>query len=147
MGTRARLRGRQNRFGFAVESYDLGDAHDTADFAPVYPASEELPQKQLRGLVEARSWTSVPMGIRCRPASSPRTGCRCVPTRWSHFIARARLDEAERGRRRLAFDELLVLQLALARRAAEREALVAQRSPPPGELVGALPRGAPVHAH
>ena len=48
-----RLRGRQNRFGFAVESYDLGDTHDTADFAPVYPASEELSQKQLRGLVEA----------------------------------------------------------------------------------------------
>ena len=39
------------------------------------------------------------------------------------------------GRRRLAFDELLVLQLALARRAAERERLVAEALPPPGELL------------
>src|SRR5262249_9577292 len=40
-GTQLRLRGRSNRFGFAVESYDIGAAHDTVDFAPVYPASEE----------------------------------------------------------------------------------------------------------
>ncbi len=45
------------------------------------------------------------------------------------------LDEAEEGRSRLAFDELLVLQLALARRAAEREQLVAAALPAPGELI------------
>ena len=52
-------------------------------------------------------------------------------------------DEAERSRRRLALDELLTLQLALRRRAAEREVLVAEPLPPPAELVsryrGALP--------
>ena len=41
-GTRIRLRGRANRHGFAVSSYDLEGDGATADFAPVYPASEEL---------------------------------------------------------------------------------------------------------
>ena len=46
------------------------------------------------------------------------------------------LEEAEEGRQRLAFDELLVLQLALARRTAEREEQVAAALPEPGELIG-----------
>ena len=44
-------------------------------------------------------------------------------------------DEAETARRRLALDELLTLQLALRRRTAEREVLVADPLPPPAELV------------
>src|SRR5262245_51188639 len=32
-GTRVRLRGKPNRFGFQVYSYDVGDAAETADFA------------------------------------------------------------------------------------------------------------------
>ena len=40
------------------------------------------------------------------------------------------------ARRRLALDELLTLQLALRRRVAEREALVAEPLPPPAELTG-----------
>ena len=32
-GTRLRLRGRRNRFGFQVSSYDVGEAAQTADFA------------------------------------------------------------------------------------------------------------------
>ena len=43
-------------------------------------------------------------------------------------------DDAERARRRLALDELLTLQLALRRRAREREELVAEPLPPPAEL-------------
>src|SRR6478735_195118 len=49
-GTKVRLRGKPNRYGFQVESYDLGEATETADYAPVYPASEALAQKQLRAL-------------------------------------------------------------------------------------------------
>jgi len=135
-GTPVRLRGRPNRFGFAVESYDLGDAHDTADFAPVYPASEELAQKQLRGLV-----TAALAHVRCEgdPLPAALAAGEGLAGRADALIALhqpASLDEAEEGRRRLAFDELLVLQLALARRAAERELLVASALPPPGELVG-----------
>jgi ATP-dependent DNA helicase RecG len=46
------------------------------------------------------------------------------------------LAEAEAGRRRLAFDELLLLQIWLARRRRERESEVAPALGPPGELVG-----------
>jgi len=133
-GARVRLRGRQNRFGFAVDSYDLDETHDTADFAPVYPASEELSQKQLRGLVEAALADARAEGDPLPAALRAREG---LPLRADAVVAVHRprsLAEAEEGRRRLAFDELLVLQLALARRAAEREALVATALPVPGEF-------------
>ena len=44
-GTRLRLRGKQNRFGFQVATYDVGEACETADFAPVYPSTADLAQK------------------------------------------------------------------------------------------------------
>ena len=134
-GVRARLRGRQNRYGFAVDSYDLGDAADTADFAPVYPSTEDLAQKQLRSVSEAALGAAgaggdlLPAGLRVAEG---------LPLRADALVALHRprtLAEAELGRQRLAFDELLTLQLALRRRAAEREALVADALPPPGELV------------
>src|SRR5579871_4457755 len=42
-GTPIRLRGKLSRYGFEVKSYDIGEAKRTADFAPVYPASEQIP--------------------------------------------------------------------------------------------------------
>src|SRR6059058_530837 len=50
-GMRVRLRGRLGRYGFDVKSYDVGDGDATADFAPVYPASEEITAKKLRDVV------------------------------------------------------------------------------------------------
>jgi ATP-dependent DNA helicase RecG len=44
-------------------------------------------------------------------------------------------DEAERARERLAFEELLVLQIGIARRAAERERTLAPSLGDPGELI------------
>ncbi len=135
-GTRVRLRGRRNRYGFNVTSYDLeGDEAQTADFAPVYPSSEELAQKTLRGLAETAL-----AHARDEPDPLPATllAAEGLPLRADALNALHRprsLAEAEAGRRRLAFDELLLLQLALARRAAEREALVAEALPPPGELI------------
>ncbi len=52
-GTRVRLRGKPSRYGFQVATYDLGEVTETADYAPVYPASEALAQKQLRAIVGA----------------------------------------------------------------------------------------------
>ncbi|MGB8352004.1 MAG: OB-fold nucleic acid binding domain-containing protein, partial [Gaiella sp.] len=52
-GTRLRLRGKPNRYGFQVSTYDIGDAAQTADFAPVYPSTADLAQKTLRSLSEA----------------------------------------------------------------------------------------------
>ena len=50
-GTQVRLRGKLSRYGFEVKSYDVGEAKRTADFAPVYPASEQIPSARLRELV------------------------------------------------------------------------------------------------
>ena len=52
-GIHVRLRGKLGRFGFDVRSYDIGEARATADFAPVYPAAEEIAAKTVRRAVEA----------------------------------------------------------------------------------------------
>jgi ATP-dependent DNA helicase RecG len=129
-GTRLRLRGKRNRFGFQVSSYDVGDAAQTADFAPVYPATADLAQKTLRSL------TDQVLGL-ARAGGEPlpgRTRAEAeLPLRADALVALHRPrseEEAERGRRRLALDELLTLQLALRHRAAERELLVAEPLPP-----------------
>ena len=134
-GTHVRLRGQQNRFGFAVKSYDLNGGSATADFAPVYPASEEVSAAKLRDLV-----ASALQHARDRPDPLPASvkTQRELPRRADALVAVHQprsLAEAEQGRQRLAFDELLVLQLALARRAAEREEAVAAALPKPAELI------------
>src|SRR5262249_47118569 len=134
-GTRVRLRGKLNRFGFQVESYDLGEVAETADYAPVYPASEALAQKQLRALVgEALQYARA--GGDPLPAALAAQESLPLRADWLVALHRPRTPaEAEEGRRRLAFDELLTLQLALARRTAERKLLVAEALPPAGELL------------
>jgi ATP-dependent DNA helicase RecG len=134
-GTKVRLRGKPNRYGFQVESYDLGEATETADYAPVYPASEALAQKQLRSLVAAALEHVRAEGdaLPSQLAVSERLPLRADALVALHHPRSP--EEAEEGRRRLAFDELLVLQLALARRTAERERLVAEALPPAGELL------------
>ena len=134
-GTRVRLRGQPNRFGFAVRSFDLNGGTATADFAPVYPASEEVSAAKLRELV-----TTALAHARDHPDALPASlkATRSLPLRADAVVAVHRprsLEEAEQGRCRLAFDELLVLQLALARRTAEREHLVAAALSAPGELI------------
>ena len=135
-GTHVRLRGTTNRYGFQVRSYDLNGGSATADFAPVYPASEEVASAKLRELVEA----ALPFaGDRPDPLPASLKAERGLPLRRDALRALHRpgsLDEAEEGRRRLAFDELLTLQLALVRRAAELDDAVAAALPAPGELIG-----------
>jgi ATP-dependent DNA helicase RecG len=132
-GTRVRLRGRQGRFGFDVKSHDVGDASATADFAPVYPASEEITPKKLRELVEAALPPALvdplPAGLKQREGLPQRGDAL-----WALHRPRS-LEEAEAGRRRLAFDELLVLQIGIARRRRERESEVAPALGRPGEPI------------
>jgi ATP-dependent DNA helicase RecG len=132
-GTAVRLRGRQGRYGFDVRSFDIGNGQATADFAPVYPASEEITAKKLRELVGAglpRSLADpLPAALKESEALPPR-----VDALWALHRPRS-LEEAEAGRRRLAFDELLFLQVGLALQRREREAEVAPALEPPGELV------------
>jgi ATP-dependent DNA helicase RecG len=133
-GTRVRLRGQLKRNEFAVRSYDLNGVSATADFAPVYPASEEVPPKRLRTLVEralpyARDLPdALPAPLRVRER---------LPLRADALVALHKprsAEEGEEGRRRLAFDELLVLQVGLARARSGREAAVANELGEPGEL-------------
>ena len=133
-GTHVRLRGQLRRNEFTVRSYDLNGASATADFAPVYPASEEVTVKKLRDLAgkaleHARDLPDfVPAIIKER---------RRLPLRADALAALHRPrneQEAEQGRRRLALDELLVLQVGLARRRRGREEERAPALDEPGEL-------------
>jgi ATP-dependent DNA helicase RecG len=134
-GTRVRLRGQLKRNEFAVRSYDLNGASATADFAPVYPASEDVSVKKLRELAgqaleRARDLPdSLPARVK-EAAGLPQR----ADALWALHRPRDEA-EGERGRRRLAFDELLVLQLGLARRRRGREREQAPALGEPGELV------------
>ncbi len=133
-GAHARLRGRLQRRGdFLVRSFDIGERSATADFAPIYPASEEITPKKLRELVGAALPRAVldplPAELRERDHLPRRSDAL-----WALHRPRS-LVEAEAGRVRLAFDELLLLQIGLAQRRREREAEVAPALGEPGEIV------------
>ena len=132
-GTRVRLRGRQGRYGFDVRSFDIGDGEATADFAPVYPASEEITPKKLRELVGAALPSSFADPLLAELKERERLPQR-ADALWALHRPRS-LAEAEAGRRRLAFDELLLLQIAIARRRREREGEVAPALGEAGDLL------------
>jgi ATP-dependent DNA helicase RecG len=129
-GTAVRLRGKLGRYGFDVKSYDVGEARATADFAPVYGASEAVPSWRLRELARAALTEHAADVLDPLPAELElplRRDALCA----LHFPEDA--DEAEEGRRRLALDELLALQLAVLR--SRDEDAVASPLGEPGELV------------
>jgi ATP-dependent DNA helicase RecG len=132
-GTHVRLRGRRSRFGFDVRSYDLNGVSATADFAPIYPTTEELTPKRLRELIAAALPRALPDPLPARLKHELGLPGRADAV-WALHRPRS-LDEAETGRRRLAFDELLTLQVGIARRRRERERAVAQELGGPGDVV------------
>ena len=142
-GTRLRLRGQLRRNEFHVRSYDLDGAAATADFAPVYPASEEVTSPRLRTLVESALphatdfGDSLPASLRARER---------LPLRFDALVALHRPrdgGEAERARRRLALDELLLLQVGLARIREGTEEATAPALGEPGELAERYRRALP----
>jgi ATP-dependent DNA helicase RecG len=134
-GTEVRLRGKLGRFGFEPRSYDVGDVRATADFAPVYPAAEEIAAATVRRVVDA----ALPLAVHVPdPLPAELREREGLPLKRDALAAVRRprdLDEAEQGRRRLAFEELLVLQVGIARRVAERERTLAPGLGEPGELI------------
>jgi ATP-dependent DNA helicase RecG len=129
-GTEVRLRGKLGRYGFDVKSYDIGEARRTADHAPVYPASEQIPSTRLRELVRAA------LALYGRDLADPLPAELELPLRRDalaalHFPA----DEwqSEEARQRLSLDELVALQLVVAR-LRDTDA-VAWPLPPAGELI------------
>jgi ATP-dependent DNA helicase RecG len=142
-GVHVRLRGKPGRYGFDVKSHDIGEGDATADFAPVYPASEEITPKRMRTLVGhalghvTDYFDPLPSELRGREGLPLKRDALFVI---HHPVSDA---EAERGRARLAFEELLLLQIGIARRAAEREAALAPSLGAAGELIDRYRRALP----
>jgi ATP-dependent DNA helicase RecG len=133
-GIRVRLRGAIERGGFVVRDYDLDGSDTLTRVAPVYPASEALSSKRIRDLV-ARVLPQLtdlpdplPSGLRVRDELPLKRDAVAV----LHMPDSAA--QAEAGRKRLAFEELLALQLGLLRRREGREQAVAPSLGAPGEL-------------
>jgi ATP-dependent DNA helicase RecG len=129
-GVEVRLRGRLGRHGFDVKTYDLGEARATADFAPVYAASEQVPSTRLRELARAG------IGAYIYDVLDPLPAELDLPIRRDavaalHFPVDPA--EAERARARLAFDELVALQLAVLR--SRNDQAVGTPLGEPGDLV------------
>jgi ATP-dependent DNA helicase RecG len=134
-GTEVRLRGKLGRWGFEPRSYDIGETRATADFAPVYPAAEEIAAATVRRVVDAALPLTqlipdpLPAELREREGLALKRDALAA-------VHRPRdLDEAETARQRLAFEELLVLQIGIARRVAERERTLAPALGAPGDLI------------
>ncbi|HET8557745.1 MAG TPA: ATP-dependent DNA helicase RecG [Gaiellaceae bacterium] len=134
-GTEVRLRGKLGRWGFEPRSYDIGETSATADFAPVYPAAEEIAAATVRRVVD----TALPLAVHVPdplPAELREREGLALKRDALAAVHRPRdLDEAETGRQRLAFEELLVLQIGIARRVAERERTLAPALDEPGDLI------------
>jgi len=142
-GTRVRLRGQLRRGDFAVKSFDLEGGAATADLAPIYPASEHVSVARLRDLVAQALPLARDLGDGLPAALKARSR---LAQRADALLALHRPgapEEAEEGRRRLAFDELLVLQLGLLRLGREREGASAPALPAPGELAARYRAGLP----
>jgi ATP-dependent DNA helicase RecG len=96
----------------------LGRADDAADPAgkvlPIYAATEGLSQRMIRQIVEQNLDRLLP-GAEAEdplpPAERKAAGVPTLAEAFERVHRPASLAEAERGRRRLAYDELLALQL------------------------------------
>jgi ATP-dependent DNA helicase RecG len=141
-GTRVVLHGKRgNRNQFSVSSHEIAPGVTAGDvraegMTPVYPATEGISSdrlrelaKRLRGL-EVNVVDALPARLRTREGLPERPAAMAAV----HFPEGER--ETECARRRLAFEELLLLKLALlARKRARREAGSAAVLEPTGELV------------
>jgi ATP-dependent DNA helicase RecG len=136
-GTHVLLRGSLERGDFVVRDYDLDGNGALSRVTPVYRASEALPARRVRDLVAktlpALDHVTDPLPARLRA----RRGLPLKPDALAVLHRPDSVPQAESGRARLAFEELLVLQLGLARRRAAGAALgVAPDLEEPGELLG-----------
>ncbi|HEX8075654.1 MAG TPA: ATP-dependent DNA helicase RecG [Thermoleophilaceae bacterium] len=141
-GTRVVLHGKRgNRNQFNVSSHEIAPGVTAGDvraegMTPVYPATEGITSDRLRDLakrlrgLEANVVDPLPARLRMREGLPERPAALAAV----HFPEDE--DETELGRRRLAFEELLELKLALlARKRARRESATAPALEGAGELV------------
>jgi ATP-dependent DNA helicase RecG len=132
-GTRLLLTGKyQGHRGFRVNEHaPTGELVAAGEDMATYPATEGLTSAQIAALVH--EWH--PMALEALEPLPARLRAReRLPDRGGALIA-AHLGDQETGRRRLAFDELLLLQIALLRRRARRrEGARAEPLQPPDAL-------------
>jgi ATP-dependent DNA helicase RecG len=142
-GTRVVLRGKQdNRKSFRVSSYEVAPGVSAGDIrregmTPIYPATEGMPSDRLRELAKAardevhHTIESLPARMRVEEALPERSAALAAV----HFPEDE--TETEHARRRLAFEELLALELAfVARKRAREQTAAAATLEPTGELTG-----------
>ena len=141
-GSRLVLRGkRKDRNQFWVSSHEIAPGVSAGDIraegmTPVYPTTEGIKSDKLRELVkrlrglEPNVVEPLPALLRSREGLPERPAAMAAV----HFPEEE--SETEQARRRLAFEELLMLKLALlARKRARRESCAAPVLAPVGELV------------
>ncbi len=129
-GTRLLLTGKyQGHRGFRVNEH--APTGETVATGAKYPATEGLTSAQIAALVLEHQSLA---GEALEPLPARLRARERLPDRGDALLA-AHLGDQEAGRRRLAFDELLLLQLALLRRRARRrEGARAEPLAPPSEL-------------
>jgi ATP-dependent DNA helicase RecG len=143
-GTSLLLHGKADaRGGFRVSHHAVGaerpaEAPPQAEAVAHYPASEGVSSTQILTLVQAErgALADIPEALPAATRVSEGLPGRAAALAAMHFPSDPR--ESELGRRRLAFEELLVGQLALLRRRARRRAGMA--APVLGEQPGLTER-------
>ncbi|MET0558802.1 MAG: ATP-dependent DNA helicase RecG [Solirubrobacterales bacterium] len=115
----------------------VADASPRSDLMPVHPATGELPPKRIREWAE-QAVQFAPNVIEGLPADlRVRRGLAGVADAVAAAHFPLSLEESEKARERIAFEELFLYQAVLAtRKRSHREARPAPRLGKPGELVG-----------
>jgi ATP-dependent DNA helicase RecG len=124
-GTRLVLHGKfeaRNRFRVSTHAPTQEAAASDAGAVAHYPATEGLDSTRIHALVAAHreALADVVEPLPAAMTAGERLPDRAAALTAMHFPERP--EDGERARRRLAFDELLLLQIALLRRRARRQA-------------------------
>jgi ATP-dependent DNA helicase RecG len=134
-GTRLLLSGKyqaRNRFRVQFHAETGDEVGAASDEMATYPATDGLSTTQILAL--ARQWRGAAQES-MEPLPARLRVLERLPDRAAALDA-AHFGDHEGGRRRLAFEELLLVQIALLRRRARRrEGARAEPLEPPGELV------------
>ena len=118
------------------EEAERGEAGAVLGLAPIYHASSKISSRSLRDMAGVALQGAARIGDPLPPSLRVRTGCRCAATRSSPATVPRTVDDHRVARDRLAYEELLLLQVALLRhRAAVAAAGRAEALAPPGDLV------------
>lgn len=136
-GVRAHVQGKVVRYGEWLEMTNprltilqQGQEPPTSEerFRPIYPATEELPSTAIERVIRAALPLLLPLIEEHLPEEfRARRGLPTLAEAYRMLHAPEELDEAHSGRRRLAFDELFLLQLGVMLR--RRQSRITAKAP------------------